>query len=161
MGIKQKLIQVMSLNVVLWLLMLLVLSGLLLCAGGVYLLLAAHLTQVQAMLITGGGLVSVVALLLLVAVMASSSAKTSTDNAKAEPVTNHGSDNLIESQLRPMLGNQATDWAKQHAGIAVFGALSAGVIIAASPRTRALLAGALGPLATRKAMQVAQKLTDN
>ena len=63
--------------------------------------------------------------------------------------------------LRPILGNQATDWAKRNSGLAIAGALTAGVVIAASPRTRALIAGAAGPIFTRKAMQMFERMTDN
>lgn len=162
MGIKQKLIQVMSLNVVLWLLMLLVFSGLLLCAAGVYMLLAARMTPVQAMLITGGGLIALVAVLLLIVALAtSSSGKAEKKQVKAEGPAQHAPDNLLESQLRPMLGDQATDWAKRHSSLAVAGALSAGVIIAASPRVRAAMMGAVGPLFTRKVMQSIDQFTEN
>ncbi|MES1930748.1 hypothetical protein SADO_15909 [Salinisphaera dokdonensis CL-ES53] len=157
MGIKEKLIKVMSLNVVLWMLMLLVLSGLLLCAGGVYLLLAAQMSQVQALLITGGGLIAIVALLLLVAVLASASPKQKPEEKKN---VEHSTDNVIEQQLRPLLGNQTTDWAKRNSGIVTIGALTAGVLIAASPRLRAGLMGAAGPLATRQAMKYIDRLSD-
>jgi uncharacterized membrane protein (DUF485 family) len=163
MGIKQKLIQVMSLNVVLWLLMLLVFSGLLLCAAGVYMLLAARMTPVQAMLITGGALIVIGAILmLLVGLATSSSDKTSKKKVKSEGTVQHTPDNLLEGQLRPMLGDQATDWAKHHSGLTAATALTAGVIIAASPRVRAAMMGAIGPLFTRKVMQaVQQQFTDH
>ena len=160
MGIKEKLIKVMSLNVVLWLLMLLVFSGLLLCAGGIYLLLAAQMTQVQALLITGGGLIAIVACLLLFVALSSSSTAKKTKANENKPVE-HNSDNVLEHQLRPLLGNQATDWAKRNSGLAIVGALSAGVILAASPRTRAALMGAAGPLITRKAVKFIDQLTDD
>lgn len=162
MGIKQKLIQVMSLNVVLWLLMLLVFSGLLLCAAGVYMLLAARMTPVEAMLITGGGLIAIVAILILIAALAASfSGKSAKKKVKAEASGPRSSDNLLESQLRPMLGDPATDWAMRHSSLAVAGALSAGVLIAASPRVRAAMMGAIGPLFTRKVMQSINQFTDH
>ena len=161
-SIKEKIIRVLSLNVVLWLLMLLVFSGLLMCTAGIYLWLGQHYSQVEALLLSGGGLVGVVAL-LLICVLLSSRRKPATAPAAAsekKPV-NSTPDNAIEHQLRPILGNQATDWAKRNRGLAIAGALTAGVVIAASPRTRALIAGAAGPIFTRKAMQMFERMTDN
>jgi hypothetical protein len=158
MAIKEKLIRVMSLNVVLWMLMLLALSGVLLCAGGIYTLLAANGSQVQAMLITGFGLIGLVVLLIALAVWASRRDKPAPQQASAAPPATP--DNPIEHQLRPLLGNQATDWAKRHSGLATVGALSAGVILAASPRARAAIVGAAGPLFTRKAIQIIQQMTN-
>ncbi len=161
-SIKEKIIRVLSLNVVLWLLMLLVFSGLLLCTAGIYIWLAEHYTQVEALLLSGGGLIGVVAI-LLIGVMLSSRSKPASAQGKAsedKPV-NSAPDNAIEHQLRPLLGNQATDWAKRNSGVAIAGALTAGVILAASPRARALIAGAAGPIFTRKAMQMFERMTDN
>lgn len=156
MGIKAKLIQVLSLNVVLWLLMLTAFTGLLFCTAGVYMLLAARIGEVAAALITGGSLFALVALLLLFALLLERSGKRS----KAMKIRDNP-DNLLEHQMRPVVGDQVTDWAKRHTGIAVVGALSAGVLLASSPGLRSTLLRATGPILTRKAVQTLQQFSDN
>lgn len=165
MNVREKLIKVMSLNVVLWLLMLLALTGLLACAGGVYLLLAERVGQTDALLITGGGLIGLSGVLTVVALVSGrkqkrATGKPATGKDKQQPVR-HDYDNAIEAQIRPILGDQATDWAKQNTGMAVAGALTAGVLLAASPRLRAAIVGAASPIFTRKAMQAFDQFTSN
>lgn len=144
-----------SLNVVIWLGMLTAFAGLLCCAAGVYMLLAAQFTPAEAALMTGGGLIGLVVLLLVVVLIANAGGK----QRKAKQ-TRRNPDNLLEQQLRPVLGDQATNWAKRNTGVTVVGALSAGVLLAASPRIRSLLMGAAGPLATRKAIEALQDFTN-
>lgn len=156
MNAKATLAKALSLNAVIWLAMLLAFTGLLFCAAGVYMLLGQSFGQTIAALITGGGLIALVAILLLLVLIVTSGKKKS----KAKAIRRNP-DNLLEQQLRPMIGDQATNWAKRNTGVAVVGALSAGVLLAASPRLRSLLLGAAGPLATRKAIQALQDLSDN
>lgn len=156
MNAKAILAKAFSLNVLIWLGMLTAFAGLLCCAAGVYMLLAEQFTPAEAALITGGGLIGLVVLLLVIVLIASAGGKKS----KAKQLRRNP-DNMLEQQLRPVIGDQATNWAKRNTGLAVVGALSAGVILTASPRIRSLLMGAAGPLATRKAIQALQDLSDN
>ncbi|MES1925791.1 hypothetical protein [Salinisphaera sp. T31B1] len=161
MNPKATLAKVFSLNVIIWMAMLTFFAGLMFCAVGVYMLLAERLGATQASLLTGGGLIAIVALALIVVLIASSSGGKKKKKASASKNATHEPDNMIEQQLRPVLGDRATNWAKQNTGLAVVGALSAGVILAASPRFRSLLIGAAGPLATRRIMQTFNDLTDS
>lgn len=156
MAIREKLIKAMSLNVVLWLAMLTAFTGLLACAGGVYLILAERFAQPEALMITGGGLLAIVALVVLFALLVTSGKKAS--EAKK---MRRNPDNILEHQLRPVLGDQATNWVKHNTGITVVGALSAGVLLAASPRLRSLIVGAASPMITRKAIQALQEWSDD
>ncbi|GAB3678808.1 hypothetical protein [Salinisphaera aquimarina] len=155
MSIKAKIVSALGLNVLMWLAMWMVFAGLMFCAAGAYMALADRLTPVQAALITGGGLIAVVAILGLCALVASRSNKGSSDS-----VLSDSPDNALEHQLRPMIGDRATDWAKHNTGMAIVGALSAGVILTASPRLRSTLVRAVGPIFTRKAIRAFQQFSD-
>ncbi len=156
MSIKSKVVGALGLNVLMWRAMWLLFAGLMFCAAGAYMALAERLDPVQAALLVGGGLIALVALIALVCVLATKSKKPSEAKAlRSNP------DNVLEHQLRPMIGDKATDWAKQNTGIAVVGALSAGVLLAASPRLRSVLGRAAMPMLTRKTMQAFQQFSDD
>ncbi|MDA3942794.1 MAG: hypothetical protein PF694_04555 [Bacteroidetes bacterium] len=159
MSIKAKIAAAATAHMMLWLLMFILLAGILFCAWGCYLLIAATaLGPGVAALIVGGALIGLIVLVALIALASQKSNKRVAASRTTQP--NKTPDNMIEHQLRPVLGDRATDWAKQNTGVAVAGALTAGVVLAASPRLRALLVGAVGPLASRKAMQAAQRFMD-
>lgn len=158
MGIKAKMATAVIAHTALWLAMLVALAGILFCAWGIYQLLAATaLGGGVAALIVGVLLIGLVVLVARIAVARqnpSRQAAVETDKPR-EPA-----DNMLEQQLRPVLGNRATDWTRQNTGVAVAGAVTIGLVLAASPRLRSFLVGAVGPLATRKAMQAAQRFMD-
>jgi len=156
MSIKAKIVGAFGLNVLMWLAMWIVFAGLMFCAAGAYMALAARVDPVQAALLVGGGLIAIVALIALVALLAARSGKPS----EAKSLRNNP-DNVLEHQLRPLVGDKATDWAKQNTGVALVGALSAGVLLAASPGMRRLLTRAALPMITRKGLQAFQQFSDN
>lgn len=157
MSIKAKIVGALGLNVLIWLAMWIVFAGLMFCAAGAYMALAERFDPVQAALLVGGGLITIVAIIALIALLAAKSGKKPSE-AKS---LRQNPDNVLEHQLRPLVGDKATDWAKRNTGVAIVGALSAGVLLAASPGMRRILTRAALPMATRKAMQAFQQFSDN
>lgn len=157
MSIKGKVAAAYAGHLLAWLGIFLLLAGLLFCAWGVYLLLAGTtLGPAYAALVVGGGLIGIIVLLaLIVALSQRSSSPSQAQQLRQNP------DNVLETQLRPVLGDRATDWAKQNTGVAVVGALSAGVLIAASPKLRKLIYSSARPVVARKAFQALQGFSDN
>lgn len=157
MGIKGKAIAAYAGHLLAWLGVLLLLAGLVFCAWGIYLLLGdTTLGPAYAALVVGGGLIGIIVLLGLVVVL---SQRTRTPSTAQQ--LRQSPDTLLEHQIRPMLGNRATDWTKQNTGIAVVGALSAGVLIAASPGLRKLIYSSARPVVARKAFQALQGFSDD
>jgi len=157
LNIKGKIAAAYTGHLLAWLMVLVLLAGLLFCAWGVYLLLAATAVgPAGAALIVGGGLMGLV---LLVGLIVFLSTRSSTPS-KAQQLRQNP-DNMLEQQIRPILGDKATNWAKQNTGITLVGALSAGVLIAANPRLRKLMYDTARPLVARKAFQALQSFSDN
>ncbi|MGB7755680.1 MAG: hypothetical protein WBL23_06420 [Salinisphaera sp.] len=153
MSVKSKVAAAVSLHMMAWLAMLIALAGIVFLALGVFWLIAPPLGPGIAALIVGGGLLGLILVMTLFGLLI---AKT---RGKAKRVVAHRSpDNRIEEQLRPVIGDRATEWAKANTGITVVGALSAGVLLAASPSMRRLIYDAARPLIARKALQVMQGL---
>ncbi|MES1936540.1 hypothetical protein [Salinisphaera hydrothermalis] len=152
---KSKIAAAVSLHMMAWLAMLIALAGIVFLALGVFWLIAPPLGAGVAALIVGGGLLGLILVCTLVAVIVGRL------RARSKRLAPHRStDNRIEEQLRPVIGDRATEWAKANSGIAVVGALSAGVIIAASPSMRRLVYDAARPIIARKALQAMQGLTE-
>ncbi|WP_037337453.1 hypothetical protein [Salinisphaera hydrothermalis] len=155
MSVKSKIAAAVSLHMMAWLAMLIALAGIVFLALGVFWLIAPPLGAGVAALIVGGGLLGLILVCTLVAVIVGRL------RARSKRLAPHRStDNRIEEQLRPVIGDRATEWAKANSGIAVVGALSAGVIIAASPSMRRLVYDAARPIIARKALQAMQGLTE-
>ncbi|WP_353224888.1 hypothetical protein [Salinisphaera hydrothermalis] len=152
---KSKIATAVSLHMMAWLAMLIALAGIVFLALGVFWLIAPPLGAGVAALIVGGGLLGLILVCTLVAVIVGRL------RARSKRLAPHRStDNRIEEQLRPVIGDRATEWAKANSGIAVVGALSAGVIIAASPSMRRLVYDAARPIIARKALQAMQGFVD-
>ncbi|MES1955322.1 hypothetical protein SAHY_12114 [Salinisphaera hydrothermalis EPR70] len=155
MSVKSKIATAVSLHMMAWLAMLIALAGIVFLALGVFWLIAPPLGAGVAALIVGGGLLGLILVCTLVAVIVGRL------RARSKRLAPHRStDNRIEEQLRPVIGDRATEWAKANSGIAVVGALSAGVIIAASPSMRRLVYDAARPIIARKALQAMQGFVD-
>ncbi|HET7315095.1 hypothetical protein [Salinisphaera sp.] len=152
---KNKIAAAVSLHLIAWLAILVVLTGIVFLALGVFWLIAAPLGAGFSALIVGGGLLGLTLILGLVGLIIAKA------RSKAKKGASHRStDNQIEEQLRPFIGDRATEWAKANTGIAVVGALSAGVLVAASPSMRRLIYDAARPLVARKALQAMQGLAE-
>lgn len=157
MSIKGKAVAAYAGHLLVWLSLLLLLTGLVFCAWGVYLLLAdTTLGPAYAALVVGGGLIGIIVLLGLILMLSQRSA---TPN-KAPP-QRQTPDALLEQQIRPIIGDSATNWTKQNPGIAVVGALSAGIVIAASPGLRKRLYASARPVVSRKVFEALQGLSDD
>lgn len=155
MSLKSKIAAAVSLHMIAWLAMLIALAGIVFLALGVFWLIAPPLGPGVAALIVGGGLLGLILVCTLVGVIIGRL------RARSKRLAPHRStDNRIEEQLRPVIGDRATEWAKANSGIAVVGALSAGVIIAASPSMRRLVYDAARPIIARKALQAMQGFVD-
>lgn len=157
MNIKATLTQVISLNVLIWLAMLTLFAGLLACAAAAYLAMVQVLAPTFAALYTGLGLIGVFLLLVILLRRALAAQPKPPDAQPGLPRV----DSTIEHNLRPVIGNRATDWTRDNTAMAIVGALAAGTIIAASPQVRHFVVRAIGPIFTRKIIRSVQEFTDN
>lgn len=142
---------VMSLNMLMWLTMLTFFASVLSLAAAIYLAIAAVLGPALAALFAGLALLGVFIVLAVVIRMALRPAPKSTEKEREPRI-----DNAVEHNLRPIIGNRATDWTRDHTGAAIVGALAAGVILTASPKLRHFMVRAAGPILTRKAISAVQ-----
>lgn len=152
MSIKSKIATAYALNLMAWLAMLTVLVGLVFVAAGIAMLLAPLIGPAIAALIVGGGLIVLIGLVMAIAWLANRPQH----KPGHAPVPQRTPDTMVENQLRPVLGDRATDWVKSNSTITLVGALSAGVIIAASPGLRRLVYEAGKPIIARKALRSMQ-----
>ena len=156
MNIKGTVAQALSLNVLIWLTMLTLFAGLMACAASAYLAMAPVVTPALAALYTGLGLLVVFVLwLLVIQRILRTAPKPTVDTSESRD------SGTLEHNLRPVLGDRATDWTRDNAGLAVVGALALGTVIAASPSTRRFVVRAAGPIFTRKLIRSVQDFTDN
>lgn len=146
MNIKSKIAAAVSLHMMAWLAMLIALTGIVFLALGVFWLIAAPLGAGVAALIVGGALLGLVLLVALIGLIIIKARDGSRRRAAAE----RSPDGRIEEQLRSVIGGRATEWARAHTGMAVVGALSAGVLAGASPSLRRLLYEVARPLVSRQ-----------
>ena len=156
MNIRRPLSSLFSLNALVWLAMLTGFAALLCLAAAAWFAMAPPLGAPLASLFTGLGLL-VMAVLLVVVVQrtthkSGSSGKDSRDLSRQ--------DERIEDNLRPLVGDRAAQWTREHTGTVVVGALAAGILLAASPNARRLVTRAAGPVLTRKAMDAYKDFSD-
>lgn len=156
MNIRASLSSLFSLNALVWLAMLTGLAAILCLAGGAWFAMAPALGAPLASLFTGLGLL-VMALLLLTAVHRATHPPRQT--APAHDDAGRG-EARIEDNLRPLIGERATQWTREHTGAVVVGALATGILLAASPGARKLLTRTAGPMLTRKAMETYKDFSD-
>ncbi len=156
MNIRGPLSSLFSLNALVWLAMLTGLAALLCMASAAWFAMAPPLGAPLASLFTGLGLLVTAALLMLVV------------QRTAHPPASDGKDSRhlsrqearIEDNLRPLVGDRAAQWTREHTGTVIVGALAAGILIAASPGARRLVTRAAGPVLTRKAMDAYRDFSD-
>ena len=156
MNIRGPLSSLFSLNALVWLAMLTGFAALLCLAAAAWFAMAPPLGAPLASLFTGLGLL-VMAVLLVVVVQrtthkSGSSGKDSRDLSRQDERT--------EDNLRPLVGDRAAQWTREHTGTVVVGALAAGILLAASPNARRLVTRAAGPVLTRKAMDAYKDFSD-
>lgn len=155
MDIRSKVAAAMAFHMVMWLAMLSLFAGLIGCAAAVYLAVAAVLPEALAALFAG---LSLIGVFLILALVVGAAVRPSHRNKRAEHQPRV--DNAVEQNLRPVIGDRATNWTKDHTGMAIVGALAAGTILTASPSLRHFLVRAAGPIVTRKAIRAVQDFTD-
>ena len=146
MNLRRPLSSLFSLNALVWLAMLTGLAALLCFATAGWLALAPRVGAPLASLFTGLGLL-VVAVLLGLGVR-----RLAKRPAQPEPPATPPVEARLEDSLRPLIGDPALRWTREHTTVVALGALAAGVVIAASPGTRRFLTRAAGPALTRKAI---------
>ena len=150
MNIRGPLSSLFSLNALVWLAMLTGFAALLCLAAAAWFAMAPPLGAPLASLFTGLGLL--VMAVLLVVVVQRTTHKSGSSGKDSRELSRQ--DERIEDNLRPLVGDRAAQWTREHTGTVVVGALAAGILLAASPNARRLVTRAAGPVLTRKAMDL-------
>ncbi|WP_370203256.1 hypothetical protein [Alloalcanivorax venustensis] len=156
MNIRGPLSSLFSLNALVWLAMLTGFAALLCLAAAAWFAMAPPLGAPLASLFTGLGLL--VMAVLLVVVVQRTTHKSGSSGKESRELSRQ--DERIEDNLRPLVGDRAAQWTREHTGTVVVGALAAGILLAASPNARRLVTRAAGPVLTRKAMDAYKDFSD-
>ncbi|MCH2551607.1 MAG: hypothetical protein MK001_05365 [Alcanivorax sp.] len=156
MNIRGPLSSLFSLNALVWLAMLTGFAALLCLAAAAWFAMAPPLGAPLASLFTGLGLL--VMAVLLVMVVQRTTHKSGSSGKDSRDLSRQ--DERIEDNLRPLVGDRAAQWTREHTGTVVVGALAAGILLAASPNARRLVTRAAGPVLTRKAMDAYKDFSD-
>ena len=156
MNIRGPLSSLFSLNALVWLAMLTGFAALLCLAAAAWFAMAPPLGAPLASLFTGLGLL--VMAVLLVVVVQRTTHKSGSSGKDSRELSRQ--DERIEDNLRPLVGDRAAQWTREHTGTVVVGALAAGILLAASPNARRLVTRAAGPVLTRKAMAAYKDFSD-
>ncbi|HAD46477.1 hypothetical protein [Alloalcanivorax sp.] len=156
MNIRRPLSSLFSLNALVWLAMLTGFAALLCLAAAAWFAMAPPLGAPLASLFTGLGLL--VMAVLLVVVVQRTTHKSGSSGKDSRELSRQ--DERIEDNLRPLVGDRAAQWTREHTGTVVVGALAAGILLAASPNARRLVTRAAGPVLTRKAMDAYKDFSD-
>ncbi len=156
MNIRGPLSSLFSLNALVWLAMLTGFAALLYLAAAAWFAMAPPLGAPLASLFTGLGLL--VMAVLLVVVVQRTTHKSGSSGKDSRELSRQ--DERIEDNLRPLVGDRAAQWTREHTGTVVVGALAAGILLAASPNARRLVTRAAGPVLTRKAMDAYKDFSD-
>ena len=157
MNIRRPLSSLFSLNALVWLAMLTGFAALLCLAAAAWFAMAPPLGAPLASLFTGLGLL--VMAVLLVVVVQRTTHKSGSSGKDSRELSRQ--DERIEDNLRPLVGDRAAQWTREHTGTVVVGALAAGILLAASPNARRLVTRAAGPVLTRKAMDAYKDFSDH
>lgn len=156
MNIRGPLSSLFSLNALVWLAMLTGFAALLCLAAAAWFAMAPPLGAPLASLFTGLGLL--VMAVLLVVVVQRTTHKSGSSGKDSRELSRQ--DERIEDNLRPLVGDRAAQWTREHTGTVVVGALAAGILLAASSNARRLVTRAAGPVLTRKAMDAYKDFSD-
>jgi len=156
MNIRGPLSSLFSLNALVWLAMLTGFAALLCLAAAAWFAMAPALGAPLASLFTGLGLLVMAG--LLVAVVQRSAHPPESDGKDSRQLSRQEA--RIEDNLRPLVGDRAAQWTREHTGTVIVGALAAGILLAASPGTRRLVTRAAGPVLTRKALDAYKDFSD-
>lgn len=156
MNIRGPLSSLFSLNALVWLAMLTGFAALLCLAAAAWFAMAPPLGAPLASLFTGLGLL--VMAVLLVVVVQRAAHKPASGGKDSRDLSRQ--DERIEDSLRPLVGDRAAQWTREHTGTVIVGALAAGILLAASPNARRLVTRAAGPVLTRKAMDAYKDFSD-
>jgi len=156
MNIRRPLSSLFSLNALVWLAMLTGFAALLCLAAAAWFAMAPPLGAPLASLFTGLGLL--VMAVLLVVVVQRTTHKSGSSGKDSRELSRQ--DERIEDNLRPLVGDRAAQWTREHTGTVIVGALAAGILLAASPGARRLVTRAAGPVLTRKAMDAYKDFSD-
>lgn len=158
MNIRGKLAAALSLNMLMWLIMLLLFAGLLGCAAALDMALAIIWPPAVAMLVASLALLAVcttLALCLKHALRPSQPAPQSQPPSREPDI-----DQVIEDHIRPVMGDRAADWTRQHTELAIFGAVATGLVLGASPRLRRIVMRATEPVLGRAFSRAVKDMTD-
>lgn len=156
MNIRGPLSSLFSLNALVWLAMLTGFAALLCLAAAAWFAMAPPLGAPLASLFTGLGLL--VMAVLLVVVVQRTTHKSGSSGKDSRELSRQ--DERIEDNLRPLVGDRAAQWTREHTGTVMVGALAAGILLAASPGARRLVTRAAGPMLTSKAIDAYKDFSD-
>ena len=156
MNIRRPLSSLFSLNALVWLAMLTGFAALLCLAAAAWFAMAPPLGAPLASLFTGLGLL--VMAVLLVVVVQRTTHKSGSSGKDSRELSRQ--DERIEDNLRPLVGDRAAQWTREHTGTVVVGALAAGILLAASPGARRLVTRAAWPMLTSKAIDAYKDFSD-
>ncbi|HEX5679177.1 MAG TPA: hypothetical protein VFX91_14520 [Alcanivorax sp.] len=157
MNIRGPLSSLFSLNALVWLAMLTGFAALLCLAAAAWFAMAAPLGAPLASLFTGLGLLAM-AVLLVVVVQRTAHKPESGGKDSSRHLSRQ--EERLEDNLRPLVGDRAVQWTRDHTGPVIVGALAAGILLAASPGARRLVTRAAGPMLTRKAIDTYKDFSD-
>lgn len=156
MNIRGPLSSLFSLNALVWLAMLTGFAALLCLATAAWFAMAPLLGASLASLFTGLGLLIMAALLMVVVQRTANPPESGGQENRQLP----RQDQRIEDPLRPLVGDRAAQWTREHTGTVVVGALAAGILLAASPGARRLVTRAAGPVLTSKVIDAYKDFSD-
>lgn len=154
MNLRAKGAGLLAVNMLFWLLMLLAGAGVLALAGALYLALEDVIGQAGSAACAGAALLAVVVILALAIYQM---VKPRSDN----PAASDPQSASVDDQIRPVIGDQAAEWAREHRGTALLGVAAAGVVVAASPSLRGALLRIVEPPLRQQAARVINRFDDS
>ncbi|HLQ86490.1 MAG TPA: hypothetical protein VK110_10095 [Salinisphaeraceae bacterium] len=144
----------LSLNVFVWLTMLLFFAGILFLAMAAYMSMAIALGPPIAALLTGVGLLVLCFLLVLLLYLTALRAPAK-ERRTAPPTTP-----TEQEPLEAVVGPRAAGWLRNHTDAAIVAALLTGTALSASASLRHMLIRTAGPTAIRGLSRVIRKLSE-
>lgn len=153
MNLRAKAAGALAAHMLFWLLMLLAFAGVLALAAALYLALGELIGRAGAAAATGG------ALLILVAVIGFGVCRGVRSPAIRE-TEKPAAPKSLDDEIRPIVGDRAADWTREHTGTAAVAALAAGIVVAASPGLRGMFFRVVEIPLRRQAARIISRYTD-
>ncbi|RJS94660.1 hypothetical protein [Salinisphaera sp. Q1T1-3] len=153
MSIKSRVAAAISLHYLIWLALFVVIIAIAFAATGLFLWLQPTFGPAAAAFTVAGSLLVLLGLGLLTIWLISALRRRARKHGHLVEEPSHPqSETFLEDQLRPVLGDRAMQWARANPGLLTAGALSAGVLLAASPALRRTLMFTARPILVRRGL---------